>query len=100
MVTEWFPPRTFSLSNRFISCILHHVRISVRVYGGLRGHGASKALQVDALDDATVADVVEALDLRPGEIWLATLDGQLVEMDHALQPGDELTLVPPVGGGK
>ncbi len=76
------------------------MKISVRVYGGLRGYSASKALQLDLLDDATVADVVETLDLRPGEIWLATLDGQLVEMGHELESGDELTLVPPVGGGR
>ena len=54
---------------------------------------------MDVIDGATIADVVQSLGLRPGEIWLATVDGQLTDMDYKLQPDDELALMPPVGGG-
>jgi sulfur carrier protein ThiS len=54
---------------------------------------------MDVSEGARVADVIQALKLRSGEVWLATVDGQLVEVAHQLQPGDELSLMPPVGGG-
>jgi molybdopterin converting factor small subunit len=88
------------LSNRYNSCILSIVRILVRLFGGLRGYSSSKTLEINAIDGATIADVVDSLGLRPGEVWLATVDGQLADMDHQLQPDDELALVPPVGGGR
>jgi sulfur carrier protein ThiS len=54
---------------------------------------------MDVIDGATITDVMESLGLRPGEVWLATVDGQLADMDHQLQTDDELALMPPVGGG-
>lgn len=75
------------------------MRVLVRLYGGLRGYTSSNPLQLDLQDGATVADVMAQLNLRPGEVWLATLDDQLVETNHLLRPDDALSLIPPVGGG-
>jgi molybdopterin converting factor small subunit len=75
------------------------MRVLVRLYGGLRGYTSSNLLQLDLQDGATVADVMAQLNLRPGEVWLATLDDQLVETNHLLRSDDALSLIPPVGGG-
>ena len=75
------------------------MRIWLRLRGGLRNYASSSSLEMDVHEGATVADVVESLGLRSGEVWLAMLDDQLVDKDHTLHPGDRLSLIPPVGGG-
>ncbi len=75
------------------------MRVLVRLYGGLRGYISSNPQELDLHDGATVADVIAQLNLRPGEVWLATLNDQLVETNHLLRPDDELSLIAPVGGG-
>lgn len=75
------------------------MRILVRLHGGLRRHTSPGPVQVDVRDDATAADVIAALNLRPGEVWLVTLNDELIDVTYPLQPEDELSLIPPVGGG-
>lgn len=76
------------------------MRILVRLHGGLRRNALSNPLTMEVDEGVAVADVIEALHLRPGEVWLAMLDDRLVEMNHLLRPGDGLSLIPPVGGGQ
>jgi molybdopterin synthase sulfur carrier subunit len=75
------------------------MRIQVRLYGELRRRASAHPLQMHVPEGATVTDVIASLGLRSGEVWLASLDNQLVKMDHRLRPEDELALIPPVGGG-
>jgi molybdopterin synthase sulfur carrier subunit len=75
------------------------MRIRVRLHGVLRRSASASQLELDLHEGATVASVIESLGLRPGQVWLATLDDRVVEMDHPLGPGDRLALIPPVGGG-
>ena len=75
------------------------MKIGVRLRGNLRPSGAPEIQVVEVDEEATVNDLIDLLGLRPGEIWLAMLDGQLADTDRPLRPGDELSLIPPVGGG-
>jgi molybdopterin converting factor small subunit len=75
------------------------MKVTVRLLGGLGSRAPTSPLEVEIRQNATVAEVVERLGLRPGEVWLATLNGQLVAEGHLLQAGDELSLIPPIGGG-
>jgi molybdopterin converting factor small subunit len=75
------------------------MKVSVRLRGNLRHPGAPEIHVVEVDEGAMVGDLIGLLGLRPGEVWLVMLDGQLVDTDRPLQPGDELSLVPPVGGG-
>ena len=75
------------------------MKIVVRLYGGLRHQSSPHPLTLDVPDVANVEDVIRILELKPGEVWLAKLDGQLVDVNHPLQSGDELALIPPIGGG-
>ena len=51
-------------------------------------------------DGATILQVLEALEIPPDSVQVFTVNGQL-ERDRGrkLSPGDELTVLPPVGGG-
>lgn len=75
------------------------MKIAVRLQGELARQISADRIELDLCDGSTIAQVVAALGLRPGQVWLAMVDGILVEADRPLQPGDELTLIPPVGGG-
>lgn len=55
---------------------------------------------LDVPEGATIADVLQALDIAPERLRVFTINGQF-ERDRArvLAPDDELTVIPPVGGG-
>ena len=51
-------------------------------------------------DGATIADVLQALDIGVGSVHVFTVNGSFIrDRDHPLADGDELTVLPPVGGG-
>jgi molybdopterin converting factor small subunit len=75
------------------------MKISVRLYGSLRGADSQGHRELEIPVGATAADAIAALDLRPGEVWLIKQADQLIDTDTVLQPGDKLALIPPVGGG-
>lgn len=51
-------------------------------------------------DGATIMDVLTALDIPPDSVQTFTINGKFVhDKSHALTRGDELTVLPPVGGG-
>jgi molybdopterin converting factor small subunit len=76
------------------------MNIVVRLHGGLRRQTSPHPLNLDVPDVTTAGDVIRILGLRSGEVWLIKLGSQLADVDHPLQPGDELTLIPPIGGGQ
>ena len=78
---------------------MRRIEIGVRLRGNLRPPGAPEIRILEVDEGATVDDLIALLGLRPGDVWLAMLDGQLADSDRPLRPGDELSLIPPVGGG-
>jgi molybdopterin converting factor small subunit len=75
------------------------MRITVKLVGrlGRRGVQSPQTLSVQA--GTTVGEVVKTLGLRPGDVWLITVNGRFAEDDQPLQPEDDVVLIPPVGGG-
>jgi molybdopterin synthase catalytic subunit len=74
------------------------VRISVRLFAGLRERAGVARLELD--DVATVDDVWARLQLgdEPAGLLYA-VNRQYVERGQALHDGDEVALIPPVSGG-
>ncbi|MEO7156256.1 MAG: MoaD/ThiS family protein [Vicinamibacterales bacterium] len=56
--------------------------------------------EIELADGATIDDVLRALDIAPEKLKVFTVNGQF-ERDRSrmLAPNDELTVIPPVGGG-
>jgi MoaE-MoaD fusion protein len=74
------------------------VRISVRLFAGLRERAGSSRLEL--ADVARVEDVWARLGLGeepPGLLY--ALNREYVDRAHELQDGDEVALIPPVSGG-
>jgi molybdopterin synthase catalytic subunit/molybdopterin converting factor small subunit len=71
--------------------------VTVRLFAGLRERAGWSRREIDA---ATVGDVWPALGLgdEPAGL-LDAVNKNYAERDHALAPGDEVALIPPVSGG-
>lgn len=77
---------------------LRGVRVSVRLFAGLRERAGVARLELD--DVARAGDVWARLDLgdEPGGLLYA-VNREYVDRSHELQDGDEVALIPPVSGG-
>jgi molybdopterin converting factor subunit 1 len=80
------------------------VRVSVRLFAGLRERAGTDRLEVELPEGARVADVLAAMagtpvgELRPRECVVA-VNREYAPADAPVQTGDEVALVPPVSGG-
>ncbi|MFP6666857.1 MAG: MoaD/ThiS family protein [Pirellulales bacterium] len=75
------------------------MRISIKLMGMLRdktpGSGA-----IELSEGATIKDALLALDIGAAGVQVFTVNGQLHrDASAALADGDELSVIPPVGGG-
>ena len=67
--------------------------------GMLKGRTPAGGM-LEMADGATIADVLRALEIAPQAIQVFTVNGKFERnRDRALLPNDELTVIPPVGGG-
>jgi sulfur carrier protein ThiS len=55
---------------------------------------------IEVADGATIEDVLRALDIAPQTVRVFTVNGEFErDRSRVLAPDDELSAVPPVGGG-
>jgi molybdopterin converting factor subunit 1 len=80
------------------------MRVSVRLFAGLRERAGADRLEVELPEDARVADVLAAMAstpvgaLGPRECVVA-VNREYASADEPVRAGDEVALVPPVSGG-
>jgi molybdopterin synthase catalytic subunit len=80
------------------SCNIDGVRVSIRLFAGLREQAGRGKLELD--DVERVDDVWPKLGLGeepPGLLY--AVNRAYVERTHELQDGDEVAIIPPVSGG-
>jgi molybdopterin synthase sulfur carrier subunit len=63
------------------------------------GAASRVPLEVELPDGATVADLVKHFNLPPDAVRVAFVNGRARPDDWQLEPGDEVSLFPPLGGG-
>ena len=80
------------------------MKVSVRLFAGLRERAGTDRLELELPDGARVADVLAAMagtpvgELRPRECVVA-VNRSYAAADEPVRAGDEVALVPPVSGG-
>ena len=72
--------------------------IEVRLFATLR-QGREKSIMLDSKDFPTPGDILEHLDIIPGEVSILLVTGFHKTLDEKLEDGDVVALFPPVGGG-
>jgi len=79
------------------------ISIQVKLFATLRRQypdlGIGEAMSVAVPDEATIADLVERLNLPDGQVKVVFVNGTIRQKDHGLSEGDEVGIFPPVGGG-
>jgi molybdopterin synthase catalytic subunit/molybdopterin converting factor small subunit len=76
------------------------VKVSIRLFAGLRERAGQDELELDLPDGARVADALaEVQHLAPGVSLVLAVNREYADCDVVLHAGDELAVVPPVSGG-
>ena len=81
------------------------MRLTVRLFAGLRERAGADRVEVDVPDGATVADLLAAMSTTPvGALaprsCVVALNRDYAEPGAVIAPDDEIALVPPVSGGE
>jgi sulfur carrier protein ThiS len=75
------------------------MQIRVKLMGMLKAK-ASPDERLELPEGASIADALSKLGIDASGVQAYTINGALVrDRDRALAEGDELTVLPPVGGG-
>jgi MoaE-MoaD fusion protein len=77
------------------------VKVSVRLFAGLREAAGRDELELELPDGARVADALAQVQhLAPGTSLVLAVNREYAARDVVLVEGDELAVVPPVSGGE
>jgi molybdopterin synthase catalytic subunit/molybdopterin converting factor small subunit len=74
------------------------VRITVRLFAGLRERAGADRIELELPEDPRARDVLAAMGLEPGQCIVA-LDREYASPDEPVRAGQEVALIPPVSGG-
>jgi MoaE-MoaD fusion protein len=74
------------------------VKISVRLFAGLRERAGASHVEVELPDEAVVADLLAVMGLAPGQCVVA-LNREYAPVDARVLATDEVAMIPPVSGG-
>jgi len=75
------------------------VQIRLKLMGMLKARTPPGGA-IEMADGATIDDVLRALDIAPQTVRVFTVNGEFErDRSRVLAPDDELSAVPPVGGG-
>lgn len=74
------------------------MEVTVKLYAVLQV-GRFKEKTLACPSGATVADMVERLELPPEHVDILLVNGMHVDLGHTLKQGDVLSLLPMVEGG-
>ena len=76
------------------------MRVTVRLFAGLRERAGAAELTLELPDGARVADALAGVrELTAGTSVVMAVNREYADSDRVLAPGDELALIPPVSGG-
>ncbi|MGC8811008.1 MAG: MoaD/ThiS family protein [bacterium] len=79
------------------------MHILVKLFATLTRHvpdaHSGTPLEIDIAAGATIADLIKKLRLPAQEIKVVFVNGRARPLDWQLNPGDEVGIFPPIGGG-
>lgn len=79
------------------------MRVQVKLFATLRryvaGAESGNAIEIELPEGARIRDVIVALALPSDQVKVSFVNGRARGDDWRLEPGDELGIFPPIGGG-
>jgi sulfur-carrier protein len=83
---------------RLYATLAHRVAEPIRAQQP-EGIGPGTPITLDLPEGSTLADLAVHLALSQDQVKLIFVNGRSRELEDRLQPGDEVGLFPPIGGG-
>ena len=74
------------------------MNIQVQLFSTLRSERFNTSV-VQLQEGAEVSDLLDALNLSPVDISVLTVNKRDASLTQALEEGDFVTIIPPLGGG-
>jgi sulfur carrier protein ThiS len=75
------------------------MRVQLKLMGVLKSKMPADA-SVEVAEGATIVDVLRALEIDPESVQVFSVNGKLErDRERTLAENDELSVIPPVGGG-
>jgi len=75
------------------------VRLSATLVNYVPGANPGISFEVELPQGATLAGLMNQLNLPQKEVKVAFVNGRIEPVDFLLQHGDEVGIFPPIGGG-
>ncbi len=80
------------------------MKVTVKLFAMLQtyapeGARAGTPFEVEMPENSTIADLIDHLDIPEREVKIAYVDGRARSPQFRLEPGTEVGIFPPVGGG-
>ncbi|MEI8131625.1 MAG: MoaD/ThiS family protein [Leptolinea sp.] len=80
------------------------MRVTVKLFATLKEYAPVQGLSgtpfdMDVPETTTLGDIIEILKLPVAEVKIPFVNGIVKSFDWKLNPGDDLGIFPPVGGG-
>src|SRR5262245_51741889 len=76
------------------------MRVSVRLFAGLRERAGEDQIELELPDNASVADALAAIAGLTDDVRVVmAVNREYADPSTTLEAGDELALIPPVSGG-
>ena len=77
------------------------MRVEVRGFGGLEHFmpGQKSQIQVEVIEGTTVRVLMDNLGIPRSEVWMVSVNREIVKEDHVLRDGAQVMIFAPVAGG-
>jgi molybdopterin converting factor small subunit len=79
------------------------MRVGVKLFATLKqylpGHKLGSPTEIELPDGSTLADLVKQLNLPQAEVKVVFVNARAQPLSYVLNPGDEVGIFPPIGGG-
>ncbi len=80
--------------------MLDAMRVQILLFAGLKERAGSGEIEMELPDGSLVSDALQQLGWLTGDMRVVmAVNREYASAEHALAPGDELALIPPVSGG-
>jgi sulfur carrier protein ThiS len=76
-------------------------QVRIRLFGELARYSGGRGYTFDwpLAAGQSIADLIEAIGIPEAEVWMVAINGLKVAPQTKPQPGDEVMVFSPVGGG-
>ena len=77
------------------------MKVTVQFFGDLRKYlrEGQEVIELEMEAGGTIEGLLQQLGIEEGEVWVVSLNGNIVDEASSLREGSKIMVFPPFGGG-